>query len=58
MPIPKPKKDESHDDWMDRCMADDVMNREFPDNDQRYAVCQNIWEQEKEDEYFEIELID
>jgi len=31
MPIPKPKNDEDHDEFMDRCMGDDVMNDEYPD---------------------------
>jgi HK97 family phage prohead protease len=44
MPLPKPKKDESHDDFISRCMGDDVMLTEYPDDDQRYAVCETQWE--------------
>jgi HK97 family phage prohead protease len=44
MPLPKPKKDENHDDFIDRCMSDEIMNSEFPDNKQRFAVCQVNWE--------------
>jgi len=44
MPLPKPKKNESHDDFMDRCMSDEVMKKEYEDEDQRYAVCQSQWE--------------
>lgn len=44
MPLPKPKKDESHDDFIDRCMSDDVMKSEYEDNDQRLAVCQTQWD--------------
>jgi hypothetical protein len=40
MPLPKPKKGESHEKFIDRCMADAVMNREFPDAAQRRAVCE------------------
>jgi len=48
MPLPKPKTDESQDDFMDRCMANDVMNSEYPDNDQRYAVCQSLWDDSRQ----------
>lgn len=43
MPIPKPKKGESKKKFMDRCMADPTMNKEFPTN-QRYAVCLQQWD--------------
>uniref|UniRef100_A0A6M3LQV7 Uncharacterized protein n=1 Tax=viral metagenome TaxID=1070528 RepID=A0A6M3LQV7_9ZZZZ len=45
MPIPTPKKDEKRDDFMSRCMGDSVMNKEFKDNKQRYAVCVRQWEE-------------
>ena len=39
MPIPTPRKNESSDAFISRCMGDDVMNREYPDQKQRAAVC-------------------
>ena len=42
MPLPKRKKGEKHDDFVKRCMSDDAMNKEFPDADQRRAVCENL----------------
>lgn len=39
MPIPKPKEGESKDEFMKRCMADETMIEEYPDEKQRYAVC-------------------
>ena len=42
MPLPKRKKGESHDDFVKRCMADPIMNREFPDAAQRRAVCERL----------------
>ena len=39
MPIPKPRKGEKKDDFLKRCMADEVMKREYPDRKQRYAIC-------------------
>lgn len=39
MPIPKPRKDEKKEDFISRCMSDEVMKADFSDNKQRYAVC-------------------
>lgn len=44
MPIPRPHKSETHDDFIGRCMADEVMNAEYGDTKQRYAICQTQWE--------------
>lgn len=44
MPLPKPKKNESHDDFIERCMSDEIMKSEYDDNDQRLAVCQSQWD--------------
>lgn len=43
MPLPKPKDDENQDEWIERCMSNDAMKEEFPDNDQRLAVCFQKW---------------
>ena len=40
MPLPYPKPNETEDEFIGRCMADDRMVTEFPDETQRYAVCQ------------------
>jgi hypothetical protein len=49
MPIPRPTKGESELDFISRCMADDVMNSEYPDNKQRAAVCYSTWRDKKMD---------
>ena len=41
MPIPQPNKDESNKDFISRCMSNPTMNKEYPDNGQRYAICVN-----------------
>jgi hypothetical protein len=41
MPLPTRNIDESHDQFIIRCMADPMMIQEFPDTDQRRAVCQS-----------------
>jgi signal peptide peptidase SppA len=46
MPLPKPNKDESKKDFIDRCMGDDAMNEEFPETDQRRAVCESQWKKD------------
>ena len=39
MPIPSPNKDEDRKSFMSRCMSDNKMNEEYPDQKQRTAVC-------------------
>ena len=41
MPLPERDPGESHDVFIERCMADPVMVREFPDAAQRRAVCEH-----------------
>lgn len=55
MPLPKPKKNESHDDFMDRCMSDNVMKEEYEDEKKRYAVCQTQWDNSRSNEASPIE---
>jgi len=39
VPIPSPKKDESEDDFISRCVGNTTMKEDFPDQEQRLAVC-------------------
>ena len=39
MPLPKPSLGESRDEFVGRCISDDKVTSEFPDRDQRVAVC-------------------
>lgn len=43
MPIPKPSKGEKEKDFISRCMGSEVMVKEYPENDQRAAVCYSSW---------------
>jgi len=43
MPLPERRPDESHDEFISRCMGDKTMVREFPSADQRRAVCETQW---------------
>ena len=39
MPLPRKNKKESPDKFMSRCMSDDKMKSEYPDQEQRTAIC-------------------
>ncbi len=39
MPLPKPRKKEDKNEFISRCMSDDIMEKEYKDNKQRVAVC-------------------
>ena len=45
MPLPKPRAEESNNQFMSRCMIDDVMTSEYPQRTQRYAICNNLLSQ-------------
>ncbi len=53
MPIPSPRGQEAKDKFFSRCMADKVMNADFPKPGQRYAVCNSSWEHHKKKEAVE-----
>lgn len=40
MPLPTPNKDEKADAFLSRCMGNPTAREDFPDQDQRFAVCQ------------------
>lgn len=50
MPIPKPEGGESQEDFIQRCMGNPTMNSEYPDNSQRFAVCNSQYEEAKNEE--------
>ena len=45
MPIPKPRSNESEDDFVSRCMGDETMKDEYPAQGQRLAVCFNTYKE-------------
>jgi len=40
VPLPERRKGEAHEAFLDRCMGEEVMVREYPDPKQRRAVCE------------------
>jgi len=39
MPIPKPSPNETKKDFIQRCMSDPIMKKEYKEQDQRYSIC-------------------
>jgi len=39
MPIPKPHEGETEEEFIQRCMSNETMMEDFPDEKQRFAVC-------------------
>lgn len=48
MPIPKPNKNETQDNFVARCIDNSTMKKEYPDNEQRLAVCFSSWKDSKQ----------
>lgn len=42
--MPEPRKGETEEEFIERCMGDDEANKDFPDPDQRRAFCQSQWD--------------
>jgi len=49
MPLPEPKQEEKKQDFIARCMSNKTMDDEFPDEEQRFAVCNSLWKQKRGD---------
>ena len=45
--MPNPRNNETHDDFLTRCMGDEESKTSFPDEAQRYAVCESKWTESK-----------
>lgn len=45
--MPQPIKGEGKDKFLQRCMADEESVGAFPDETQRYAVCNRVWDTHK-----------
>ena len=39
MPLPKPSKNQKQSEFISKCMGDNTMNKDFPQQKQRAAVC-------------------
>jgi hypothetical protein len=43
MPLPKPRADEEEKKFIERCMSDEVMKKEYPKQAQRLGICYTQW---------------
>ena len=48
MPMPTPHENEEKDDFIDRCMGDNMMNEDYEDPAQRRAICESQWDDDQE----------
>lgn len=46
MPLPKPNPEDTQQEFISRCMANPRMIGEYPDAEQRLAVCYAQWKGE------------
>lgn len=47
MPIPKPEKNETQQGFVSRCMGNDTMVKDYPNQSQRSAICYQSWNSSK-----------
>ena len=47
MPLPSPKSTQSEQSFVSSCMSDKAMNKEYPNQKQRAAVCYSQYKQAK-----------
>jgi hypothetical protein len=44
MPMPTPQDNETKEAFLHRCMGDEVMVGDYPEEKQRFAVCNRVWD--------------
>lgn len=49
MPLPNPRTGETQSQFVSRCAGNEVMVNEFPNMNQRLAVCYGQWRRSHED---------
>lgn len=49
MPIPQPRPTEEREQFINRCMGDNTMVEEYPNNAQRFAICASVWREKSDD---------
>ena len=47
MPLPTPKKNQKEKDFIASCMGSETMNKEYPNQKQRYAICLSQFNRKK-----------
>ena len=49
--MPTPSSNETHEEWIKRCMGDSESVSSYPDEAQRYAVCESKWKEDRMSAY-------
>lgn len=57
MPLPEPKADETQQEFVSRCMENPTAKSDFPNANQRVAVCYAQYENVKKRNYYESKRI-
>ena len=47
MPLPTPKKNQEENDFIASCMGSETMNKEYPNQKQRAAICYSQYKRKK-----------
>ena len=56
MPLPKPINKEKKSEFVSRCISDNQAGKDFPDQEQRIAVCYSQWDKAKKEASASVEL--
>tara|TARA_B100001287_G_C22686610_1_gene534233 strand:+ start:9217 stop:10839 length:1623 start_codon:yes stop_codon:yes gene_type:complete len=49
--MPTPQTNETRNEFLNRCMSDEESNTDFPDNDQRFAFCNSVYDNKNHNRY-------
>ena len=55
--MPTPTDGETESEFLERCMSDPEANEDFPEDNQRFAFCQAVWERKGIDSEEEIKYL-
>ena len=55
MPLVKPKEKEKREDFIERCMGDKTSAEDYPSRNQRFAVCNSLYNQRNKKEKITME---
>jgi len=47
MPLPEPTSNEDREQFVERCIQNSIIKKEFNNNEQRIAVCENLYDRLK-----------
>jgi uncharacterized protein len=56
--MPEPNATEDREEWLSRCMGDAEAVADYPDSDQRFAVCVSKWEERSDEMTIEQKSLD